>query len=150
MEQAYNKRTNVQVFYVGQLVGLQIDMDIPKLLREKVDDRYIVCMVVEKKHADSYRLWFEHGLIKGVVRTDQLVPWKSAHRFDFNAKDSLSALKEVAVATAAKLATQANSQPAQCNCRAGCKAQYCSCRKAGVQCTARCHAGTKCHNWGEH
>ena len=107
-------------------------------------------MVVEKKHVDSYKVRCEHGVINGLVRTDQLVLWTSPHKFDFTATDSISGLKEMAIVTAAKLATKANSKPSQCNCKADCKGQHCSCRKAGVQCTARCHAGKKCQNWGAH
>ena len=146
MATVYNKSARVKVFKIGDHVGLQI----PVQSREKLDDRYIVCMVVATSGKDAYRLRSDHGMIQGAIRTDQLVQWTAPHSFEFTAQDDVSKLKPVTIAAVAKHATRANNQPAVCQCKAGCKTNACTCRKAGVQCTARCHVGKKCQNWGKH
>ena len=67
MATQYNKNTRVQEFKIGQHVGLQI----PVGHRGKCDDKYIVCMVVKKHPKNGYKLRCEHGMIQGVIRTDQ-------------------------------------------------------------------------------
>lgn len=148
MAHAYNKTAKVQQFEAGQTVGLTI----PTRYREKLDNKLIVCMVLPGEHKDkhAYKLRCEHGIVKGLVRTDELVLWRSPYTFSFTATEDVSMLSSLTIAAAARRCTQANDQPSQCGCKAGCRTQTCSCRKAGVQCTARCHNGIKCSNWGQH
>lgn len=143
MAHQYNKKSRPQVFQVGQTVGLMI----PSVAREKLDDKFILCMVIGKKH-HGYSLRCEGGLIQGLIATDQLTVWEPAHTIEFTAKDDVGQLKQLSIPAAARLATRANNQPSRCGCTAGCN--NARCRKAGVQCTARCHTGNKCNNWGEH
>ena len=44
-----------------------------------LDNKFIVCMVLPREHRDkdAYKMRFEHGLVQGLVRTDQLVHWWS-------------------------------------------------------------------------
>ena len=142
MSQQYNKKAGAQIFQVGQNDGLQIPVEH----REKCDDKYIVCMVVQQEPHHSYRLRCEHGVIQGLIRTDQLVPWKPAHTFSFKAADGVSAHKALPIPTAARMTTHANSQHDVC---AKVDARLCI-AVAAKQCTARCHVGTKCRNWGHH
>ena len=107
-------------------------------------------MVISKHRRDGYKLRCEHGLVQGLIRTDQLVSWKSEHSFPFTASDDVSRLEQLSIPAIARLGTKANNIPRRCSCKKGCKSRSCACRKADVQCTARCHAGNKCNNWGEH
>ena len=146
MANQYNKSSKVHWFEVGQHVGLKI----PSEVREKMDPRCVVCMVISKERLDGYKLRCEHDLVQGVIRTDQLVSCKSEHSFPFTASDDVSQLKQLSIPAIARLCTKANGVPARCSCKKGCKTGSCTCRKANVQCTARCHVGRKCDNWGEH
>ena len=137
---------NVQYFEVGQHVGLQIPVEV----KGKTDSKFVVCMEIGRNCKDGYKLRCEHGLVQGVIRTDQLVTWRSRHSFTFTASDDVSQLQKLSIPAIARMGTKANGVPARCSCRKGCKTHTCSCRRANVQCTARCHVGTKCSNWGEH
>ncbi|KAL3132260.1 hypothetical protein ABBQ32_008848 [Trebouxia sp. C0010 RCD-2024] len=101
MASEYNKTSTAQVFQVGQTVGLKI----PSVAREKLEDRFILCMVIGKKH-HGYTLRCEGGLIQGLIATDQLTLWEPAHTFKFTAKDEVGQLKELSIP-----ATRANNQP---------------------------------------
>ncbi len=146
MANQYNKSSNVHWFEVGQHVGLKI----PSEVREKMDPRFVVCMVISKQRLDGYKLRCEHGVVQGVIRTDQVVSWKSEHSFPFTASDDVSQLKQLSIPAVARLCTKANGVPARCSCKKGCKTGSCTCRKANVQCTARFFVGRKCDDWGEH
>jgi hypothetical protein len=69
MANRYNKSSKVQSFEVGDHVGLQI----PNEVREKMDPRFGVCTVISEQRLDGYKLRCEHGLVQGVIRTEQLV-----------------------------------------------------------------------------
>lgn len=81
----YNQSSKVQRFEVGEHVGLHT----PTELREKMDPRFVLCMVIHEQRLDGYKLRCEHGLVQGVVGTDQLVSWKSEHSFPFTASDDV-------------------------------------------------------------
>ncbi len=76
MANQYNKSSSVQRFEAGEHVSLRI----PTEVREKMDPRFVVCMVINKQRI-GHKLRCEHGLMQGVVRTDELVSWKSEHNF---------------------------------------------------------------------
>lgn len=123
-----------------------MSLRIPTEVREKMDPRFVVCMVINKQRL-GHKLRCEHGLMQGVARTDELVSWKSEHNFPFTASDDVSELKQLFIPAIARLGTKANDVPSRCSCKKACKTKSCACRKANiiVQCTARCHAGSKCH-----
>ena len=126
-------------------MGLRIPTEV------NMDPISLVWMVMNKQRLDGYKLGCEHGLVQGVVRTDQLLSWKSEHSFPFTVSDDVSQLKQLAfLLYIARLGTKANDVPSRCACKKGCKTKTCACRKANVQCTAKCHASSKCHDWGEH
>ncbi|KAL0027768.1 hypothetical protein WJX77_003718 [Trebouxia sp. C0004] len=63
MANQYNKSSKVQMFEVGEHVGLHI----PKEIREKMDPRFVVCMVIRQQRLNGYKLrctkchnWGEH------------------------------------------------------------------------------------------
>ena len=69
MAKQYNESSKVHWFEAGQHAGLQI----PNEVREKMDPRFGVCTVISEQRLDGYKKRCEHGLVQGVIRTDQLV-----------------------------------------------------------------------------
>ncbi len=69
MANQYCKSSKVHWCEFGQHAGLQI----PNEVREKMDPRTVVCMVISEQRLDGYKLRCEHGLVQGVICTDQLV-----------------------------------------------------------------------------
>ena len=105
MAHAYNKTAKVQHFEAGQIVGLTI----PPRYREKLDNKFIVCMVLLGEHTDkdAYKPRCERGLVKGLVHTDQLVVGQSSYTLSFTVTGDISRLSTLTIAKAARLCTRA-------------------------------------------
>jgi hypothetical protein len=142
-----------RVFQVGEIVGLQIS----KIDKGRLDDNFVVCMVVEVRETGlneykQYRLRCKDGVIDRVYSADYIGKMPPGMgppggRFSFVEGDNWKEAPKISLTGAARKQTRAVAQNSiSCTCKSGCGTNRCPCFSAGVKCTSHCHHGKACQN----
>ena len=68
MATRYNKRHNVEIFELGDIISV----GIPRENRAKTDDRRLYCRIIAKQHPDRHQLLSKYGILIGLYPTKAL------------------------------------------------------------------------------
>ena len=136
---ANNKHHHIQSFVVGQY----ITANISRLDRATIDNKRILCRIVDiagSKEQPRYKLRCLYGLLKGLHPTSALAAVSTA--IQHSQGNSISINKtgnEIALAHAASQASTSNKVGVSCNCKKGCGTRRCRCYKNDLKCSIYCH-----------
>ncbi len=135
-----NKRKHGAVIYaVGDVVTLSIP---PKYCRSGDFSRFF-CRVVDRPQHDLYQLRCESGLLKSLFPSNDLqaVPPEVASQYQRLITMTGSSVS-LSLAAVARLASTGPPPPVVCRCKPQCTLARCSCIKANVRCSKRCHGSS--------
>jgi hypothetical protein len=137
-----SRRCEDVAFSVGDIVSVAV----PKDERLSGDFSRFFCRVLSHPHSSYYELRSESGTIRRLFTGGELhpVPPKIANQY----KSTISLegpRRPISYVAAARQARSGPAPTVTCKCRTGCTAGRCSCMKAQVKCSKRCH-GPSCRS----
>ena len=138
-QERYNRQfQKVCSYSKGDTVGVHIHY----IDRTNTDAKMLHCKVAEVKPKGTYRLFCEHGLLKGVFAGCDLVDLTSSSFPAQNAIDShCDALEEVTLIQASRMTNKWTTpqRSTVCTCQGSCVTSHCRCKKNGPKCSTKCH-----------
>ena len=136
---ANNKHHHIQSFVVGRY----ITANISRLDRAAIDNKRILCRIVDiagSKEQPRYKLRCLYGLLKGLHPTSALAAVSTAIQKSQGSSISINkAGNEIALAHVASQASTSNKVGVSCNCKKGCGTRRCRCYKNDLKCSVYCH-----------
>ena len=137
MSAYYNKKCKTPQFSLNQYVTIQI----PKNERSATDFPRLPCKIIQQSGNENvnYKLATKHGILKGVYRAGDLMPFSSKINPDLS--------RDITLREAA-LAENPSNQfiKKKCHCIGPCDNNKCSCKKNSIECSSHCHPGHTCKN----
>ena len=147
MVRNYNRQSKVHHSKIGDRVGIKIDRSD----RGHCDRKFVPCLIIDVNNRKQFQLRCQDGVIDTRFTAGDLQPFPSNFHFSFAAEDSTEGVPHLKLVGASRKQSYAIVTAVSCNCRSlKCSTNQCKCFRAGVDCTARCHAGRKCQHWGQH
>ena len=143
MKQQYAGTHQIRKFRAGDLVFLRI----PEEDRADLDDRRILCRVIEEKREDQYLLQTQFGCLNRQYPTSELnaVPEGSE---EIGTTLDNAPKTEITLHAAARKNSRSDKRSVSCKCKGKCGTRKCICLKEQVKCTQYCHKADrgKCLN----
>ena len=147
MDKNHNRQSRVRSTQIGDCVRVKVD----RADRGHCDTKFVPCLIIGVNRRQQFQLRCEDGVIETRHTAGDLQPFPSTTRFSFAAEDSIEGMQQLKVIKASRLQSHAKVAAVSCKCGTlECSTKKCRCFAAGVECTARCHAGKKCQHWGQH
>jgi hypothetical protein len=135
---------------VNYAVGEIVTLAIPANYRRSGDFSRFYSRVVDKPYHNLYQLRCEIGILRSLYPSNDLqsVPHEIATQYQCIITMTGSSAF-VSLAAAARLASTGPPRLVVCKCQQQCTSTRCSCMKAGVQCSKRCHGSIPraCYNY---
>ncbi|CAF1036755.1 unnamed protein product [Didymodactylos carnosus] len=123
---------------VGDCVGINIhDVD-----RTNTDPKLLPCLIFSKeKKEDSvvFQLACQFGKLVSSFTAESLVSLKAVCPSELKSVDPAE-LKSITLIEACKLFVRGSVSGATCDCKSQCATKHCSCKKANVNCSTKCHS----------
>ena len=126
--------------------GDNVCVPVPLVDRGRGDPRNILGVIIDRQEdTDQYKIAVKAGILSGLYSRNQfdLCPERLLNTDDINTE------KIVSLRSAVIFQSSSGGQGfTRCNCTGAkkCSSRRCKCRKAGLQCNARCHSSLYCCN----
>jgi len=131
-------RKRIKEYQIGDLVRVAV----PKIDRFSIDRPTLPCKIMEKTENNKYRLGSKFGTIEIYYSASELEPLGTA---TFPELEDIPSNK-ISIREAAHLQSVGSVSGGICNCKSECNSNKCRCKKAGGNCSSRCHSGRSCQN----
>lgn len=137
-------------FTVGDTVGIKIH----KVDRTNTDSNILPCKILDIKIVSDlksvYKIYSKDGVLKNYYSEDDLVDLRSVCFPGLNAVDptSLSEITHIQACQKNRAVNQDCQAVSVCSCNGKCNTLRCSCKKAKISCSTKCHKNNvkKCCN----
>ena len=131
-------KKRIKEYQIGDLVRVAV----PKIDRFSVDRPTLPCKIIKKTKNDKYELGTKFGIIEICYAASELEPLGTAA---FPELDNIPSNK-ISIREAARLQSVGPVSGGICNYKNECNNNRCRCKKAGGNCSSRCHSGRSCQN----
>ena len=131
-------KKRINEYQIGDLVRVSV----PKIDRFSVDRPTLPCKIMERTENNKYGLGSKFGIIEIYYSASELEPLGTA---SFPELDDIPSNK-ISIREAARLQSAGLVLGGICNCKSECNNNKCRCKKAGGNCSSRCHSGHSCQN----
>ena len=136
MATRYNKRHNVEIFEVRDIISV----GIPREDRAKTDNKRLYCRIIAKPHPDRHQLLSQYGILIGLYPTKALQRASPMleHEFPPLNMEDIEHQKTITLANAARQASTSVRISVSCTCKLRCTGR-CRCIKNNLKCSIYCH-----------
>ncbi|CAB5215589.1 unnamed protein product [Rhizophagus irregularis] len=131
-------RKRIKEYQIGDLVRVAV----PKIDRFSVDRPTLPCKIMEKTENNKYSLGSKFGIIGVYYSASELEPLGTETFPELE----VIPLNKISIREAARLQSAGLVSGGICNCKGECNSNKCRCKKAGGDCSSRCHSGRSCQN----
>lgn len=124
-------------------VGQNVVIRIPDVDRGRADPRNVMAVVMSIENG-FYKLGTKSGIIDRLYCRNELELCEQ----QFFTKDDVPGTASTSLRQAVGAASVSGHMQGfiKCDCKSGCKANICKCKKSGVLCNSRCHNSSSCCN----
>lgn len=137
MRKKYGNQHQVTGFKEGDVVLVAV----PSKLRRGTEASRLPGRVFRVRNHGYYEIQTRHGVISNLFLGNELI--KPIDTYECHIPSDVTNKLPLSAVVKAFLTTP---RPKRCGCKGGCHDNRCSCRKANVECTSRCHRRTTCSN----
>ncbi|CAG8595124.1 1259_t:CDS:2 [Rhizophagus irregularis] len=131
-------RKRIKEYQISDLVRVAV----PKIDRFSVDRPTLPCKIMEKTENNKYSLGSKFGIIGVYYSASELEPLGTETFPELE----VIPLNKISIREAARLQSAGLVSGGICNCKGECNSNKCRCKKAGGDCSSRCHSGHSCQN----